>query len=283
MIGSASNLKTFLDQVDAATKETSRSVSTSSCSPLRRSASQDSQRSPTLMSRYWAEQYRKATYDFDAQSVRPYFPYAQVEAGILATASKLFHVSFQRVPDAIVWDKSVTTYDVLDGGKRIGRIYLDMHPRDGQGQVVLVRAGRPGYSRTADAGGHADLQLLRWCCGRSRADGVRRGRHLLPRVRTPDAPHSRQPERVVAAGRLQCRGRLRRSAVADARGDVPQLRRAGAVRQGLQDRRDDPRVAGGEDERRRSLRPRELGAGAALLFDLFAAGARSAGSAVELR
>src|SRR6185437_14361359 len=31
---------------------------------------------------YWYEQYRRAEFDFDSQSVRPYFPYQQVEAGI---------------------------------------------------------------------------------------------------------------------------------------------------------------------------------------------------------
>jgi thimet oligopeptidase len=131
MIGSASNLKVFLDQVDAATKQTSARDYDELLA-----FAQKHQPGLTEISdsdaAYWAEQYRKATYDFDAQSVRPYFPYAQVEAGILATASKLFHLSFQRVPDAVVWDKSVTTYDVLDGGKRIGRIYLDMHPRAGK-------------------------------------------------------------------------------------------------------------------------------------------------------
>jgi thimet oligopeptidase len=131
MIGSSSNLKTFLDQVDAATKETAQREYNQLLAFAQK-------RQPGLTqisdsdSRYWAEQYRKSTYDFDAQSVRPYFPYTQVEAGILSTASKLFHVSFQLVPDAVVWDKSVTTYDVLDGGKRIGRIYLDMHPRTGK-------------------------------------------------------------------------------------------------------------------------------------------------------
>jgi len=131
MIGSASNLKAFLDEVDAATKDASGRE-------YKQLLAFAQKREPGVTeisdsdSRYWAEQYRKATYDFDAQSVRPYFPYTQVEAGILSTASKLFHVTFQRVPDAIVWDKSVTTYDVLDGSKRIGRIYLDMHPREGK-------------------------------------------------------------------------------------------------------------------------------------------------------
>ncbi len=86
---------------------------------------------------FWSEQYRRAQFAFDAQSVRPYFPYAQVQDGILKTAARLFHVSFKAVPNAIVWDKSVDTFDVFDAvpaseGKLLGRIYLDMHPREGK-------------------------------------------------------------------------------------------------------------------------------------------------------
>jgi thimet oligopeptidase len=86
---------------------------------------------------YWIEQYRRAQFDFDAQSVRPYFPYDAVQAGILKTAARLFHVEFKSVKDAVVWDRSVDTFDVFDAaegaqGKLLGRIYLDMHPREGK-------------------------------------------------------------------------------------------------------------------------------------------------------
>jgi thimet oligopeptidase len=86
---------------------------------------------------YWSEQYRRSTYNFDAQSVRPYFPYAEVQAGILTTAARLFHLEFKEVPKAKVWDATVSTFDVYDNaephkGKKLGRIYLDMHPRDGK-------------------------------------------------------------------------------------------------------------------------------------------------------
>ncbi len=81
---------------------------------------------------YWMEKYRRARYAFDAQSVRPYFAYDKVEAGILDAAAKLFHVQFMVVNNAVVWHPSVTTFDVLDRGHRVGRIYLDMHPRQGK-------------------------------------------------------------------------------------------------------------------------------------------------------
>lgn len=81
---------------------------------------------------YWYEQYRRDAFDFDSQSVRPYFPYARVEKGVLDTASKLFLVDFLRAKDAPVWHPSVSAWDVFDGDQRIGRFYLDMHPREGK-------------------------------------------------------------------------------------------------------------------------------------------------------
>jgi thimet oligopeptidase len=83
---------------------------------------------------YYFEQLRRGEFDFNSQSARPYFPYDRVQAGILEVASKLFHVTFKPVPDAPVWDPSVSTFDVFEGSKRLGRIYLDMHPRPGKDQ-----------------------------------------------------------------------------------------------------------------------------------------------------
>jgi len=83
-------------------------------------------------SSYLSEQVRRTSYDFDSQSVRPYFPYPRVRQGILDTASKLFHVRFEPEPTAGGWDPSVETFQVWEGNDRIGRIYLDMHPRKGK-------------------------------------------------------------------------------------------------------------------------------------------------------
>jgi len=80
---------------------------------------------------YWYEQFRRSAFDFDSQSVRPYFPYAQVEAGVLETAARLFKIEFRpsQVPG---WDPAVSVFEVYDGGKHVGRFYLDMHPREGK-------------------------------------------------------------------------------------------------------------------------------------------------------
>jgi thimet oligopeptidase len=81
---------------------------------------------------YLSELVRRNQYDFDSQSVRPYFPFMQVKRGILDAAADLFHVSFQQEPNVPSWDPSVETWLVLDHGKPIGRFYLDMHPRPGK-------------------------------------------------------------------------------------------------------------------------------------------------------
>ena len=81
---------------------------------------------------YLLELVRRSKYDFDSQSIRPYFPFMQVKQGILDSAAELFHVSFQQEPNVPSWDPTVETWIVIDGGKPIGRFYLDMHPRPGK-------------------------------------------------------------------------------------------------------------------------------------------------------
>ncbi|MGO9316603.1 MAG: M3 family metallopeptidase [Terracidiphilus sp.] len=148
MIGSAANVEALLKQVD----ETSRNAAGREYAQLLAFARQHE---PGLQSisqadaGYWSEQYRRARYDFDAQSVRPYFPYEQVQAGILKTAARLFHVEFKPVKDAVVWNRSVVTFDVIDAaqgsqGKLLGRIYLDMHPREGKDKWFSSAPVLPG-------------------------------------------------------------------------------------------------------------------------------------------
>jgi Zn-dependent oligopeptidase len=78
---------------------------------------------------YYAELVRKASFDFDSQSVRPYFAYDRVKQGLFDVTSKLFGVTYRAVNTVPVWDKSVEAYELLAGDQLIGRFYLDMHPR----------------------------------------------------------------------------------------------------------------------------------------------------------
>lgn len=79
-----------------------------------------------------AEKVRKEQYAFDSQTVRPYFPFEQTRDGLLAVTAKVFGVEYKAIPDAPKWHPDVDVYDVFQGGKKIGRIYLDLHPREGK-------------------------------------------------------------------------------------------------------------------------------------------------------
>src|SRR4029077_6862266 len=87
---------------------------------------------PAYGSFYQYEQYRRATFGFDSQAVRPYFPYDRVQQGILDTAARLFHVTFKPATDAALWDPSVTAWNAYESDKLVGRVYFDMHPREGK-------------------------------------------------------------------------------------------------------------------------------------------------------
>jgi thimet oligopeptidase len=95
---------------------------------------------------YWYEQFRRDAFSFDSQSVRPYFPYESVEKGILDSAARLFHVSFQRNIETAVWHPQVSAWDVYDRGQLCGRFYLDMHPREGKDKWFSAAPLIPGIA-----------------------------------------------------------------------------------------------------------------------------------------
>ena len=143
MIGTAANMKAFLSEVDAA----SRAPSKREYEMLLAFAKQKSPGTtviPAYGKAYWEDQYARSHYNFDSQSVRPYFPYDRVQQGVLDTAGKLFHVRFKPSTDVTVWDASVSEWEVYDGDKLAGRVYLDMHPREGKNKWFSSSPVVPG-------------------------------------------------------------------------------------------------------------------------------------------
>jgi thimet oligopeptidase len=130
MMKSAANVRAFLARLDEASREGAKHEHALVLEFAR--GREAGLSAIDIVSRgYWYEQFRRAKFDFDSQSVRPYFPYARVEAGVLETAAKLFKVEF-RPTQAPAWDAAVSVFEVFDGGRLIGRFYLDMHPREGK-------------------------------------------------------------------------------------------------------------------------------------------------------
>ena len=83
---------------------------------------------------YYEELVRKEQLQVDSQKVRTYFAFPKVREGLLEVTGRLFGLRYDEVTDAAVWDADVTVHDVVDAasGDGLGRIYLDLHPRDGK-------------------------------------------------------------------------------------------------------------------------------------------------------
>jgi thimet oligopeptidase len=145
MVGSAAKASAFIDRI----AEASAAAARSDYQRLLDRKRQDDP-SATAVNRwesgYLRELVRRSSYDFDSQKVRPYFPYEAVKQGVLDISSRLFGLTFRRV-NVPVWHPSVEAYEMFEGGRRVGRFYLDMHPRPGKfshAATFPIRAGIGG-------------------------------------------------------------------------------------------------------------------------------------------
>lgn len=89
---------------------------------------------------------QKQSYGFDRQEARKYFSYPKVRDGILQLSEDLFGVDIKPWQTAL-WHPKAEAYEMFEGGKLIGRFYLDMHPRPGKyehANVVPIRQGMAG-------------------------------------------------------------------------------------------------------------------------------------------
>lgn len=143
MMGNAANVRKLLDEVEQAARA-ARDKEYEALLAFARGREPGLTAIAQSDANYWVDQYRRERYAFDAQSVRPYFAYDRVEAGILDAAAKIFRVRFEPVRDAALWHPSVTAFDVIDGARRVGRVYLDMHPREGKDKWFSASALVPG-------------------------------------------------------------------------------------------------------------------------------------------
>ena len=143
MMESAANMLAFLDELDHATRGGAEKEY-AMILEFARTREPGLEQIDAASRAYWVEQYRRSAFEFDSQAVRPYFQYARVEPGVLATAEKLFCVKFRRIENPDVWHPSVSAWEVWDRTELAGRFYLDMHPREGKDKWFSAHPLIPG-------------------------------------------------------------------------------------------------------------------------------------------
>jgi thimet oligopeptidase len=148
MIGSGRNAAEFIDRIAAAAAPRAQRDYADLLARKRKDEPGAADVKP-WDSNFLTERLRAEQYSVDSQEVRPYFQYDAVKRGVMDTTARLFGLRFERIPGAPVWHPDVETYDVFEGARRLGRIYLDMHPREAKykhyAHATLVR-GKAGVT-----------------------------------------------------------------------------------------------------------------------------------------
>lgn len=135
MIGSGAAVAEFIDRIAADAEESGRR-DLDALLQVAQAHDPSVERIDIGNLRFYEEMLRREQHQVDAQEVRRYFDFARVRQGLLDVTGRLFGLSYTEVADAAVWHPEVTTYDVSiegpDGPEVLGRIHLDLHPRDGK-------------------------------------------------------------------------------------------------------------------------------------------------------
>ncbi len=131
MIGSADAAAEFVEKIARAAEARMRRDFAQLLERKRRDVP-SAERVEPWDSAYLQERVKAEQYGFDSLSVRPYLEYTRVKDGVLEVTARLFGIEYRRVPDATVWHPEVEVHDVVEDGRLLGRVYLDMHPRDGK-------------------------------------------------------------------------------------------------------------------------------------------------------
>ena len=134
MIGTGDAIGAFVDRIsDEADAAGRREIATL----LERAATEGEDTIDLANWRYYHEAVKREQYGVDAQEVRRYFDFGKVHDGLLDVTSMLFGLTYTQVDqaEARTWHPDVTTYDVglghPDGTTEVlGRIHLDLHPRE---------------------------------------------------------------------------------------------------------------------------------------------------------
>lgn len=82
---------------------------------------------------YYTEQLKQSKYKFDAEQLRPYFALDKVRKGIFDLYGTLYGLRFVEANNIEVYHPDVTAYEVFDGDRFMGVLYLDMFPRESKG------------------------------------------------------------------------------------------------------------------------------------------------------
>lgn len=116
---------------------------------------------------YYSEKLKQKRYDFDEELLRPYFQLERVRQGIFDLYGRLYGLSFVETPAIEVYHPDVKTYEVYDGKRFMGVLYLDMHPRASKRSGAWMTS----FREQSNIGGQQVRPLIQVVCNFSKPIG----------------------------------------------------------------------------------------------------------------
>lgn len=79
---------------------------------------------------YYSNKLKEKLFDYDPEALRPWFKAENVIEGLFTVANKIYGITLKEVKDVPVYHKDVRTWEVYDGERYMGLLYMDLFPRD---------------------------------------------------------------------------------------------------------------------------------------------------------
>ena len=112
---------------------------------------------------YYSEKLKKELFNYDENSLKPYFKSENVMKGVFEVANRLYGLNFKKVDNVQTWHDDVNVYEVLDeANSHVGILYEDLFPRNtkrggawmnalrSQGMMINNEICRPHISLTCN-------------------------------------------------------------------------------------------------------------------------------------
>ena len=145
MAKTAKAVSAFLDQVSKELETPARKEYQAFAAEYRRLGHNPGKRIPNFERLYIEEKLRAKKYGFDSKELSNYFEVSNVTKGLLRMVARLYGIRFVPDTSAPRWHTDVQVLDVMDRNHKLGRIYLDLYPREGKykhAAMFEIRTGK---------------------------------------------------------------------------------------------------------------------------------------------
>ena len=94
---------------------------------------------------YWSEKLKEEKYALNEEMLKPYFELGSVRQAVLGLATTLYGITFEERNDIPKYHPDVVTYEVKDGDRFLGLLYMDFFPRDNKRGGAWMTSFRESY------------------------------------------------------------------------------------------------------------------------------------------